>query len=489
MKNFRKIASLLLVLVMALALTTAALAEEPTTTTTGTITVDNPIAGQTYTAYKIFDVVYNADKTAYSYTIQSTSAWFETVNTYAKTEGSGITLTKAVDGTTYVVTVDETKYSAPAFANALKEAVTGKSGTELAAADGKATATGLDLGYYFVTSSNGAVCNLTTTNPAVVIHDKNEITFEKTDDQESVDVGTVVNYVITSKVPDYTGYTSYTYQLTDKMSEGLTFNNDVKVYIDGTEIETNFELKTGEQAVIGENEYDFMLTIDVMKYEIGKEIEVKYSATVNEKAVAKIENNHAELTYSNNPAESSNTGKLTDEETVYSAKIVIDKYVKDSKTTKLAGAEFVLYKEVKAEDSETAIKYYYKWNDTSKKVEWTDKKEEATVKTTDESGAASFDGIADGTYYLEEIKAPKGYNMLASAVEVVVDGDKEVDGSTAVTEAKLTVTAEVANQTGTQLPSTGGMGTKILYAIGALLVIGAGVLLVTKKRMNRSENG
>lgn len=483
MRNFRKIASLLLALVLALALGTAALAEE--TAVTGTITVDNPIANQTYTAYKIFDVVYNEGKTAYSYTIQDSSEWFNTVKAYAEKENSGMTLTKAVDGHTYVVTVDEAKYSAPAFADALKAAVTGKTGTNLTLGeDGKAKATGLALGYYFVTSSNGAVCNLTTTNPDVTIHDKNEISFDKADDQESVDVGQIVHYTITSKVPDYTGYTTYTYQLTDKMSEGLTFNDDVKVYINGEEISTNYTIKTGDEA----GDYDFMLTIDVMEYDIGAKIEVKYSATVNEKAVAKIENNHAELIYSNNPSDLTSTGKLTDEETVYSAKIVIDKFVKDSETTKLAGAEFVLYKEVKAEDSGTTTKYYYKWNDTDNEVEWVTDRTQATVKTTDTNGAASFDGIADGTYYLEEIKAPAGYNMLASAVEVVVDGHKEVDGSTAVTEAKLTVTEKVANQTGTQLPSTGGMGTKILYALGALLVVGAGVLLVTKKRMGKSEN-
>lgn len=481
MKNFRKFASVLLVVVMALALGATAFADE---STTGTITVDNPIAGQTYTAYKIFDVVYNTGKTAYSYTIQSTSAWFATVNTYAATENSGMTLTKAVDGTTYVVTIDQTKYSAPAFANALKAAVTGKTGTALTLADGKATATGLDLGYYFVTSSTGVVCNLTTTNPTVTIHDKNEISFNKEDDQESVDVGTKVNYVITSKVPDYTGYTTYTYLLTDKMSDGLTFNNDVEVYIDDTKVTTNYTLKTGDEA----GDYDFMLSIDVMKYDIGAKIEVKYSATVNDNAAASIENNHAELTYSDNPADSTSTKKLTDEETVYSAKIVIDKYVKDNKNSKLAGAEFVLYKEVKDGNSETTTKHYYKWNDASKKVEWVTDKAQATTKTTDSNGAASFDGVADGTYYLEETKAPAGYNMLANPVEVKVTGPEVKDGKY-VDATKLTVTAEVENQSGTLLPSTGGMGTKVLYAIGALLVIGAGVLLVTKKRMSRSENG
>lgn len=471
MKRIKAWTSLLLALVMALSLSVSALA-----TGTGAITVDNPAADQTYTAYKIFDVQYNADKTAYSYTISSTSEWYSTVKAYAETEGSGLTLTaSASDTTTFVVTTTE-DFSAPDFAAALKVAVTEETGTTLTVADGKATATGLDLGYYFVTSSTGALCNLTTTDPSVTIHDKNDIPFDKTDDQESVDVGQVVNYVITGKVPDYTGFTKYTYQLTDKMSEGLTFNNDVKVYINGTEITENYTLKTGTDA----GDKDFVLDIDVMKLTIGDKIEVKYSATVNEKAVAKIEKNHAELEYSNNPADDTSTGKFEDEETVYSAKIVIDKYVKDSEATKLAGAQFILYKEVKVGGSETATKYYYKWNGTTKKVEWVTSKDEATVKTTDSNGAASFDGIADGTYYLEEMKAPEGYNPLDQAVEVTINGADATDADL----SSLTHTEKVANSTGTKLPETGGMGTTIFYALGGVLVLAAVVLLVTRKRMS-----
>ena len=127
MKHARKLASLLLALVMVFALATTAFAAGET----GTITVDNPIADQTYTAYKIFDVTYNTDKSAYSYTIDSSSEWFTTVQAYA-TEANGLTLTQANGSTTYIVTTTDA-FSAPDFAVALKAAVTDKTGTALTA--------------------------------------------------------------------------------------------------------------------------------------------------------------------------------------------------------------------------------------------------------------------------------------------------------------------------------------------------------------------
>ena len=139
MKTVARIASLLLALVMVFGLSVTAFAAE-----TGTITVDNPIAAQTYTAYKIFDVVYDAEG-HYSYTIDSSNEWFTTVQAYA-TEANGLTLTQANGSTTYIVTTTNA-FSAPDFAVALKAAVTGKTGgITLNVADGKATATGLDLG-------------------------------------------------------------------------------------------------------------------------------------------------------------------------------------------------------------------------------------------------------------------------------------------------------------------------------------------------------
>ncbi len=218
MKHARKLASLLLALVMVFALATTAFAAE---TVTGTITVENPVEGQTYTAYKIFDVVYDTND-HYSYTIDSSNEWYDTVSTYANDPTHDLTLTQVNGGGTYVVTTGNS-FSAPDFADALKADVNGKAGKTLSVADGKATVTGLDLGYYFVTSSTGALCNLTTTDPTVTIHDKNDMPFEKKDDKVSAEVGETVNYTIKGKVPDYTGFTTYTYKVTDTMSAGLTF--------------------------------------------------------------------------------------------------------------------------------------------------------------------------------------------------------------------------------------------------------------------------
>lgn len=465
MKHARKLASLLLALVMVFALATTAFAAG-----SGSITVDNPIAGQTYTAYKIFDVVYDTEG-HYSYTIDSTSAWFSTVQAFA-TEAHGMTLTQVNGSTTYNVTTTDA-FSAPDFAAALKAAVSGKTGTALNVADGKATATGLDLGYYFVNSTSSALANLTTTTPSVTIHDKNDMPFEKTDDTTSADVGKTVNYTITGKVPDYTGFTTYTYLITDTMSEGLTFKKDVKVTVGSTDVTSACTVTDN----VDSNANKFTVSIPVKSYNIGAPIVVTYSAVVNEKAIAKIEKNHAVLTYSNNPTTGETQDSQPQEETVYSSKIVIDKYETDNESTKLAGAKFVLYKEVTAEGATEATKMYYKWNDTDKKVEWDADKDQATSKTTDDKGATSFDGLANGTYYLLETEAPAGYNLLTDPVGVTVNG------ANATTE-NLSVTAKVENNTGALLPSTGGMGTTIFYVLGSILVIGAEVLLVTKKRMS-----
>lgn len=468
MKHARKLASLLLALVMVFALAVTAFAQD---VTKGSITVENPVEGQTYTAYKIFDVVYdtNAENGHYSYTIDRTNEWCNTVLAYANGAAHGLTLTQVNGGDTYVVTTND-GFSAPDFADALKADVNGKTGRTLSVADGKATVTNLDLGYYFVTSSTGALCNLTTTNPTVTIHDKNDMPFEKEDDKVSAEVGETVNYTIKGKVPDYTGFTTYTYKVTDTMSAGLTFQKDVKVTVGGTDVTSACTITYD----VDNNANKFTVSIPVKSYTIGAEIKVTYSALVNENAVAKISKNSATLTYSNNPSEKTEKTTTPVEETVYSSKIVIDKYEKDSTTTKLEGAKFVLYKKVI--DGEKTSIFYYKWNDTEKKVEWVGTTAACTVVKTDENGAAYFNGLADGTYYLVETKAPAGYNLLENPVEVEVKGGN--------TEADLSVTANVANSTGTTLPSTGGMGTTIFYVLGSVLVIGAVVLLVTKKRMS-----
>ena len=477
MKSTRKLASLLLALVMVFALVTTAFAAETGTTTTtgnGSITVANPVKDQTYTAYKIFDVVYD-NQDHYSYTIDSSNPWYDTVAAYAATEGNGLTLTQVNGGDTYVVTTGN-GFSAPDFAAALKKAINGKAGRPLSGDAGSVTVSGLDLGYYFVASASGALCNLTTTNPTVTIHDKNDMPFEKTADATDVEVGQIVTYTIKGKVPDTTGFDKYTYEITDTMSDGLTFNRNSLAVKVGSAVVTDDTDKC-EITYDAENASNtFKVTIKVKNCKVGDDIVVTYNATVNEKAIAVVSENKAELTYSNNPADSeSKTTTPPEIVKVYSAKIVIDKYEAGKEDTKLPNAKFVLYKEVTSETGKSTV--YYKWNDTDKKVEWVADMTAADVVTTNDNGAAYFNGLDNGDYYLVETKAPDGYNQLTEPHKVTVAGS--------ITDtAKLTAIAKVANSTGTELPSTGGMGTTVFYVLGFALVMGAVVLLVTKKRMS-----
>ena len=124
-------------------------------------------------------------------------------------------------------------------------------------------------------------------------------------------------------------------------------------------------------------------------------------------------------------------------------------------------------------EEEQEIVYYYVR--TGNVVTWTTDKEAATVVTTDDQGVAEFEGLQNGTYYLEEIKAPDGYNLLTQTVEVVIDGSENNDAS-------VSMEAVVKNNSGTTLPSTGGMGTTVFYVVGSLMMVGAAVLLVTRKR-------
>lgn len=458
----KKLTCVMVALVLMLALCVTAFAAGP-----GSITVDNPSNGVTYTAYKIFDVVYNTDKTAFSYTIAGSSPWYSVVDAYAKTADSHLTLSKAASEDTYIVTTTA-GFSAAKFSAALKAAVEGKNGIPLTVADGKATATGLDLGYYLVVGANNALANLTTTNPSVTIHDKNDVPFDKTDDATDVELGQVVHYTITGKVPDTTGFTEYVYSITDKMSEGLTFNEDVTVEVGGEPLASDkYELSYTASGI------DFLLTIKVMLIQdkVTQPIVVKYTATVNENAIAKISENDAKLVYSNDPTNSKNHGEITDHEKVYSSKIVIDKYDANDASKKLGDAEFVL------KNSEGK---FYKYDTSANKVTWVDTQEAADVFTTTIDGKANINGLKDGTYTLIETKAPAGYNLLSETIEVVVAGS---DTDT----TKLTYKVDVGNSTGSLLPGTGGIGTRIFYIAGAALLLGAVVVLLVKK-FKKAEN-
>ena len=233
--------------------------------------------------------------------------------------------------------------------------------------------------------------------------------------------------------------------------------------------------------VLNQTDNGFTLTIKVMELQekVGKEIKVTYTAVTNDNAVTVISKNSATLTYSNNPTDSeSKTTTPKDEETVYSAKLVIDKCQKDNESKKLANAKFVL-----KNDEGKYYKYTAATESAAAKVEWVKNQADATEVTTNTNGAAAFNGLKDGTYYLVETAAPAGYNLLANEVKVTINGAD----ATEVDLSSLTATAKVENSTGTTIPETGGIGTTIFYVAGGLLVLGAVILLITKKRMSSAK--
>ena len=471
MKTMRKLFTVLLALAMTLALAVPAFAAD-----TGSITITNPQGDHTYTAYKIFDVTYSGDN--YSYTISDNGAAFTTVKAYADEAANDLTLTAVANTNKYNVSTGDS-FSAASFAQYLKTNV-GSLGTGTAfTKDGDTMkASGLTPGYYFVSGTSGTVCELATAKD-IEIRDKNEAPqIEKSvdDADRTVEIGQKLTYnTITGKVPSTKGYTEYTYELTDTMSEGLTFNKDVKVTIGDEDVTT--------AAAITKNGNGFVASVNMMDYQgqIDKPVVITYTATVNEKAIQRNEEtNTATLKYSDNPADKNSFKESSVEVEVFSFNIVINKYAAGSESTKLGGAKFVL---------KNAEGKYYKYDATTKAVTWVDDKSAATEVITDDNGAARFDGLQAGTYYLEETAAPAGYNQLTKDITIVLnkDGSATIDSASSTLGADHSLTAGVANSTGTMLPETGGIGTVIFVALGALAVICAGVFLVTNKRMSKES--
>lgn len=191
---------------------------------------------------------------------------------------------------------------------------------------------------------------------------------------------------------------------------------------------------------------------------------VEYNATLNENAVigSAGNTNDVELTYSNNPnatgdgtTKPADTGKTPkDTVKVFTYQTIINKVDQDGKA--LSGAEFTLVKKNK--------------DGSTKNVD--------VVKNA-EGKSFTFKGLDAGNYVLEETKTPDGYNTI-KAIEFTIDADydKEADDS---------LKADIVNRKGSLLPSTGGMGTTILYVIGSILVLVAAILLITKKRMDAAK--
>lgn len=469
MKTMRKLFRVLLALAMTLALAVPAFAAE----TTGSITITNPQGEHTYTAYKIFDVTYSGVN--HSYTISDTDAAYSTVKAYADVPANGLNLTAVANTNKYNVS-SSAGFSAASFAQYLKtKADSLGTGTAFIEDGNTMKASGLALGYYFIFGTSDTVCELATAKD-IQIRDKNEVPEIKKDvddNDRTVEIGQKLTYTITGKVPSTKGYDEFTYQVTDTMTEGLTFNKDVTVTIGGVDVTS--------AATITNNGNGFVSSVNMMNYQdqIDAPVVITYTATVNENAIQHDkETNTATLKYSNNPADKNSYKESSVKVEVFSFNIVINKYATGNESTKLEGAKFVL---------KNNVGKYYKYDATAKAVTWVDDKSAATEVSTDANGAARFDGLQAGTYSLEETVAPAGYNQLTKDITIVLDknGSATIDGAASAPGADHSLTTGVASSTGTLLPETGGAGIVTFVALGALAVICSGVFLVTNKRMSK----
>lgn len=318
------------------------------------------------------------------------------------------------------------------------------------------------------------------------VKDINDSTGVGSDWQDSADydIGDKVPFQLKGTVAaDYDKYTVYKFVFHDTESAGLTFDKDsVVVKVDNTVIDSGYTVVTEglNDGCTFEIQFTDLKTIDSV--EAGSVITVDYKSRLNENAVigSTGNTNKMKLEYSNNPndKQGGTTGN-TPEDTVvvFSYKTIINKVDGDSKS--LTGAAFKLEKLIKgadeAADTWTLVKEY-------------------TVDADNPASTFEFTGLDDGTYKLTETVTPAGYNTIdpisfeitASDNGTVITG---LDGdNNTITFAKNleagSLSANVVNKAGSILPSTGGMGTTLLYIIGAILVVGAGVLLVARRRMH-----
>ena len=486
----KKLFAVLLTLVLVLSMGTIALAADGEKLTwTGDITINSAenvsVDGKTFKAYQILEAEAidstDLDK-GVIYSIPAAMQGF--YDGLCGGDDSKATVDEVV---AYIESADLQDFAVAALAAAKVASITTKSAI---GADGKATFSGLPFGYYVIEDEGTATpisalmlrttskeVNLKADMPAI----EKKIDGDKDVDSTTVDlvdyntatVGEDVPYVLKSKVPDMTGYKSYTYIVTDTFSNGLDFNDDVEITIGGVEYTDFTVAENGQTVTITFN--DFI----ALKEQVGAEIVITYSATVNENAIIGVEGNPntVYLTYSNNPQiEDSTEDTPEDEVRTYLVDLIINKT--DADGVALPNAEF----EIKQGDVVIA------------------------TGTSDANGLVEFTwkngvGLKDGeTYTIVESNPPEGYNK-AEDIEFTVKCEDPQDATTSTNCTWSTVnnvltftkteTAEaddyfkttVINRTGTLLPETGGIGTTIFYVVGGLLMVAAFVLLVSKKRM------
>ena len=359
-------------------------------------------------------------------------------------------------------------------------------------------------------------------------------------------IGDTVTYVITSKVPDMAGYKKYFFIAQDTMSKGLTYNNNMVITVGNKTLTANDYTATPTVNEDGTTSLKIVFH-DFLQYNteefVGKPITITYTALLNDNAeINKIPNtNEVYLQYSNNPGvdyegenepteediEKEPLGE-TPKEDVKTFTTALEIVKTDPNGNRLEGAEFTLTGEtmnrVRVEQESFELNEtgeYWKLKDGSytttdpnstidgapvdqtKYENLTDKYAKITTTTyvtkadgpltitatVGEDGTVRFEGLKEGEYTITETKAPTGYNPLTEETKFTITWNETTNGFefTGAADANGIAQVTVVNQTGTELPSTGGMGTTIFYILGGIMVLAAVVMLVTKKRMSGKQ--
>ncbi len=523
MKRMKKIMAVLLAAIMTMAMAVTAFAAETVAATTGnTLTVNvkdgQNLNGQTINLYKLFDVTESGEgqNKNYAYTVntqyKATLASVLNIAETSKDEEFAEAVTKlGVDNSTEVQKFAN-DFTAKALTDNLSATTTSNKITESKISY---DFTGLDAGYYlvYVTGGKEIQSSLVTVDADTTTVDlKTEApSIEKTADKTTVNIGDVVKYTVKGSIPDTTGYNQYVYKIHDELSTGLDFVNDENgtalgegaTTVNVTVAFTDNTLTVGGTAPTTatlDSTNKKKMSLDLSEWvranqtNKGKEFTVTYYAKVNANAVV-TEKNKAQLEYSNKPGETTTTTPSEAKTPTYPLDILKVKKDSDPEVI-LADAHFTLYASTTAGDIDESKpikvtkdadgKYSYAADQNA--ADATDDMVTVESKIDGQGYNLHINGLAAGTYYLKETKAPEGYNKLTKAIKVTITK------STTKDESEWTLAVEngtvdgkivkVVNSTGSLLPSTGGMGTIAFAVIAAILVLGVAVSFIRDKRKN-----
>ena len=473
----KKVLSLLIVVILVLGMSTMAFASG-SAPTTGTITITpptgiDPTGANSYKIYKVFDATVNAtDNTKVNYTLcsgDSLSAAMTAAGFFID-DGGNVhygTFTESATGS-YMVggkkgTITENTTLTDAAIAAIGAYVTESDLVDTATSTGSAAATSnpLPFGFYYITTTTGTVVTIDSNNNNPTVEDKNTVpsvdktitgasSYDTDGKKALAQVGTEVEY--TAEITVGKGQLNYKFE--DTLGTGVEYVAN-SLSVTGMTAGTDYTLAVSGQNITVTFEND-----SIKDLAEGAKITVTYKAKVTSDALQDSPaENTATISYGHNSQYTSEPSKAD----VYNAKFEITK--KDGAGAALAGAGFV----IKNSDNK-----YYKLDNGA--VTWVDSIDAADEHTSGSDGKVpAFTGLANGTYTVIEKTTPTGYNTAADSTFTIAEHD--------YTAANLKQEADVVNNAGSELPSTGGIGTTLFYVIGAILVLGAGVVLVTRRKL------